>query len=122
VLVLSRGAIYCIVADSCPLSTYFPAAIALTLQLPKDMEKWSNEKLLRFVCFMWTECRHVRSQWKALIETSDTAKSGVDEKDEEEQNWTGRCAHCRLDSKQQTWLWLVLEMIWTHGSPRNRTA
>ena len=67
------------------------AAIAVTLQLPKVIEAWSNEKLLRFVCFMWTEWNKLQavsrpvSARKAQVERSDNSKAGAEKKGEEEE-------------------------------------
>lgn len=73
------------------LSTPFPVAIAVTLQLPKVIETWSNEKLLRFVCFMWTEWNKLQavtrrvSARKAQSKRSDNSIAGVEKKGEEEE-------------------------------------
>lgn len=37
------------------LLPFVSLAIAVTLQLPQVIEKWSNDKFLRFIHFMWTE-------------------------------------------------------------------
>jgi hypothetical protein len=37
------------------LLPFVSSAIAVTLQLPQVIEKWSNDKVLRFIHFMWTE-------------------------------------------------------------------
>lgn len=55
----------------------FPsAAIAVTLQLPQIIEAWSNDKVLRFVHFMWTE-------WNKTQPPRNATKSeGIDSDDQ----------------------------------------
>lgn len=50
-------------------------AIAVTLQLPQLIEAWSNERVLRFVHFMWTEWNKSQGDTRRVIARSPATKS-----------------------------------------------